>query len=125
LLHTTVGVLQQSALVAHGPPSGEPVHALHCAGSFVHTMPPLPFDTQPQPQQSLAVVHAPPSATHIAPHRSVPVASGTHTRPQHTSEKSHWAPSGRQHRSVVLPVLGAHVMSGYASTQHSAVVVHA
>jgi hypothetical protein len=105
------------------PPSGEPVQGAQIAGSLVHTIPPMPSETHPQPQQSAAAVHVMPSATHALPHRRTPLASGTQMPPQHVSAKSHSAPSGRQH-TIAPPRPVAHVMSGYVSMQHSDVIVH-
>jgi hypothetical protein len=52
-----------------------------------------------------------PSATHMVPQRSVPVASGTQIPPQQVSPKSHSAPSGRQ-QIIEPPRPSAQVMSG-------------
>lgn len=110
-LQMTTGLLQQSASTAQEPPSGEPVQAAQSSTRLVHTRPPAPSSMQPHPQQSDVVVHAPPSATHIAPQRRTPAESGTHTPPQQVSPKSHSAPMGKQ-QIIPPPRPSAHSMSG-------------
>ena len=64
----------------------------------------------PIEQADYVVVQGMPSATHIAPQRRTPVASGTQMPPQQVSPMSHSAPSGRQHTMPPRP--SAQVMSG-------------
>ena len=86
-------------------------------------MVPVPSGTQAQPQQSAAAVQGIASGTQVAPQRSTPLASGAQMPPQQVSPKSHSAPSARQ--QTFAPVRpGAHMISGYASVQHSEVMVH-
>jgi hypothetical protein len=54
-------------------------------GSLLHKSP---------EQQSSAVVHEPPEATHAAPQRRVPVLSGTQGLPQQSAEDAHVVPGG-------------------------------
>ncbi len=80
----------------HGSPPG--VQSSPSAGpvQLPHSAPEVHMPSRQHPQQSASVVHAPPSATHVAPQRSTPSASGAQMPPQQRSPKAHSSPSARQ-----------------------------
>lgn len=127
-LHTIIPVtasgpqrpLQQSALVVQVAPSTVQVPGLQMRSPVMGSGP------QSLLQQSPSTAHEAPSGAHGGggQHTSAPLESGAQTPQQQTSPNAQASPWLRQHASSPVRS-GWHMMSGKASVQHSAVVVHA